>query len=519
MLFMRSPEYYTLEYYTYVADLIRKICVDEHIDFDINLGLPPRQDVMLITINHEHTLTDTLHDHNVIPTGGIPVIHHPDRKYLVKLDNFYLHSLADIMIDYSIPNIRNLESSSSTSAIAAKSVYIAPILYPVCEEQTLRTIDTLTTFAFPELHPRRKQLLEKLGPTHVNRTNCFGKEELFDLYKSTKVILNIHQKEWHHTAEELRILPALACGVIVISEDSPLKETIPYHDSVIWVPYDQIISKAKEVLADYENYRKPLDRLKTLHQENYDRLRDKIMTNSRTLDILSNKYHLDKNIATKWHIPVSRMQDVWVFKGGRIVTEQVEQRGVTIHGSHDYIPAYTAMFGPVRSSVRNLLEIGIGSVENGQMVHLTSTGYKTGNSLRCWRDYFPNARIHGIDIYSHSFTEPRITTYVADQSNTSQLDEVIKTINEPLDIIIDDGSHDGSHQVISFMHLEQYLSPTGIYVIEDVQPATIPSMQDLSAFPEVFRAHIRESYSVQLFDTRAKSGKVDDFMISFTRKH
>jgi 8-demethyl-8-alpha-L-rhamnosyltetracenomycin-C 2'-O-methyltransferase len=185
---------------------------------------------------------------------------------------------------------------------------------------------------------------------------------------------------------------------------------------------------------------------------------------------------------------------------------------------HNYIPGYTYLFDPIRMSVKTLLEIGIGSVENGQMGGITHTNYRTGNSLRCWRDYFPNASIHGIDIYPHTLNEPRITTYVADQSNRYELSKVIDSIHEPLDIIIDDGSHDGKHQVISFMYLEKYLSPSGIYVIEDVQPETIPGMQDLSAFPEDFRDYIREKYDVKIFDTREIAKKPDDFMISFKKK-
>ena len=33
---------------------------------------------------------------------------------------------------------------------------------------------------------------------------------------------------------------------------------------------------------------------------------------------------------------------------------------------------------------------------------ITKYGYKTGNSLRMWRDYFINANIHGIDIYKEA---------------------------------------------------------------------------------------------------------------------
>ena len=236
-----------------------------------------------------------------------------------------------------------------------------------------------------------------------------------------------------------------------------------------------------------------------------------------SLDEISKHYCLDKNFATSAQAIITREIKVPIFPGSKINKIRLEK---ILHYMicHNYIPAYTALFEPIRTTVKTLLEIGIGSVENGAMSGLEHTSYRTGNSLRCWRDYFPNATIHGIDIFPHTLNEPRITTYVADQSNRYQLSKVIDSIHEPLDIIIDDGSHDGKHQVISFMYLEKFLSSSGIYVIEDIQPETIPGMQDLSAFPEDFRAYIREKYDVEIFDTRGITNKRDDFMISFKRK-
>ena len=272
MLLLQGPSLIIRDYYMYISELINKICISEGITCNISLNTVARiPNCIRITINYEHTLVDSI----VAPTfpkGTIPIIDKPSETYAVRmLDLDYFDSKSHIIVDYSCPNIKNLESS----LIKSKMVYVSPMIYPVYEKDSIRTIDTLTTFFNPNL-PRRRKLLDILGDHHVNRNDCFNKDELFKLYTSTKILINIHQTEFHHTAEELRILPALACGVIVIAEDSPLKETIPYYESVIWVSYDQIVSKTREVFENYEVYRKPLDRLKTLHQENYDRLRKKI---------------------------------------------------------------------------------------------------------------------------------------------------------------------------------------------------------------------------------------------------
>jgi hypothetical protein len=204
------------------------------------------------------------------------------------------------------------------------------------------------------------------------------------------------------------------------------------------------------------------------------------------LDNLSRKYYLDKNIFTM---------------------------------CHNYIPAYESLFEKKRYETKYLLEIGIGSVENGQMSGVLSLGYKTGNSLKCWSEYFPNAKIYGIDIYEHKeLNTDKIFTYVADQSNENDMQNVIKNINTDLDIIIDDGSHNCEHQVFSFMFLNQYLTTNGVYVIEDIQPQNIDKFIDLSIFPKYYINNIKEKFDIKYFDTRKTNNRADDFMMAFIRK-
>jgi hypothetical protein len=205
-----------------------------------------------------------------------------------------------------------------------------------------------------------------------------------------------------------------------------------------------------------------------------------------SLNELSIKYKLDKNISS---------------------------------GCHNYIPGYTQLFEARRTDVKKMLEIGIGSVENGQMGGVINYGYKTGNSLKCWREYFPNATIYGIDIYEHAeLNTDRIVTYKADQSNETDLENMIKNIDGSLDIIIDDGSHVGKHQAFSFLFLNKFLSKNGIYVIEDIQPSNIYKFLDLSIFPEDSVGYIRDNFIIRYFDTRKDYGRADDFMMSFIKK-
>jgi hypothetical protein len=187
---------------------------------------------------------------------------------------------------------------------------------------------------------------------------------------------------------------------------------------------------------------------------------------------------------------------------------------------HDYIPGYKTLFDNIRSNVRTVLEIGIGSTSHQAGMRRSWPTYRSGNSLRMWRDYFDNAAIHGIDIDPAAMfsDEPRITTHLCNQSSTAELHALMTKISTPPDIIIDDGSHALNDQVISFMTLEKYLPKGGIYVIEDILAPNIERMRTLTAFSDDFQRYIRENYDIQWFDTRAHSVYDNDILMAFIRR-
>jgi len=188
---------------------------------------------------------------------------------------------------------------------------------------------------------------------------------------------------------------------------------------------------------------------------------------------------------------------------------------------HNYINSYNILFDNLnKPDVKNILEIGLGFVlSNSSTAFSQDKKYRPGNSLRMWRDYFNNSNVFGIDINPElMFNEDRIQTFVADQSNETDLQNVINRINCELDIIIDDGSHYGEHQVYSFMFLNKFLKPNGIYIIEDVMPYNINKFIDLTIFPDSYINYIRDNFVIQHHDTRQMTTRNDDFIISFTRK-
>jgi len=99
---------------------------------------------------------------------------------------------------------------------------------------------------------------------------------------------------------------------------------------------------------------------------------------------------------------------------------------------------------------------------------LLEIGVAEGDSLRAWKEIFPDTQIFGIDNKEmHKRNSPDLDVFVGDQRSTIFLDEVIKDIGIP-DIIIDDGGHTRTCQVKSIKHLFPLLKKGGVYVIEDI---------------------------------------------------
>lgn len=143
-----------------------------------------------------------------------------------------------------------------------------------------------------------------------------------------------------------------------------------------------------------------------------------------------------------------------------------------------YAPAYEMLFDHRRERVLNLLEVGIGTLKPGAPSSMDGikAGYQTGASLRAWRDYFPYARIFGLDIQDDTmFVEPRITTMLGD--STSPL--IHQHLSERwYDVIIDDGSHVPLTQIATLQNCWALLRRGGTYIIEDVIGDQLYDTQD-----------------------------------------
>jgi hypothetical protein len=137
---------------------------------------------------------------------------------------------------------------------------------------------------------------------------------------------------------------------------------------------------------------------------------------------------------------------------------------------HNYTDVYEAYFEKYRYSDINILEIGLGVIGDRIKDCIVCGRNKGGASLHMWYDYFPKAKIYGIDINECSYLDnDRIKTFVADQGNVQDLFHFTEAAQSvEFDIIIDDGSHRPDHQQISFSYFFKLLKTGGLYCVEDL---------------------------------------------------
>jgi hypothetical protein len=96
-------------------------------------------------------------------------------------------------------------------------------------------------------------------------------------------------------------------------------------------------------------------------------------------------------------------------------------------------------------------------------------GYGSGAGVKFWKSLFPEAFIYCFDRDAEG-EEDRVKVLKVDQSDLQGLQLAIEQIAHPIDLIIDDGSHHPSHQILTFACLfPALLSGNGLYAIEDIE--------------------------------------------------
>lgn len=281
-----NPPEMLFEYYRYCVALFRSSLHEKPHALNLVFGnaaasfrneLP----VVRIGLQYEHTLVRTGgRDSADAPHGLINLVDGTE-TYLVRIAEWTELRQMDIVIEYSRANAWNVASSGRFDDYARRQIVIAPVLGQIDFHSPERPRELISLFADPE-QSRRRALLDEAtrrGLPLRNIQGIFALSGLRRLYRQTRILINIHQTDHHHTFEELRVLPALMCGVIVISESSPLRTHIPYHEFIVWADYADLLAVAAEVRAHYAQHWQRMfgdgrlaALLQSLHQTNLEQV-------------------------------------------------------------------------------------------------------------------------------------------------------------------------------------------------------------------------------------------------------
>lgn len=194
-----------------------------------------------------------------------------------------------------------------------------------------------------------------------------------------------------------------------------------------------------------------------------------------------------------------------------------DKHGCDKGSKHKYHTIYESIFEPLRDKEINILEIGVFN----------------GESLKVWLDYFPNANIYGIDLFSRVamedvqvLNEERCQAIKGDSTNIATAELVKKQWPDvKFDIIIDDALHQPEANAKTMHNFFPLLKENGMYSIEDVWPLDIMNSKEwnhhwIQKRSKVYNmlkwsllAKELEGKTVTRYDNRKDTGEGDSYII------
>lgn len=192
-------------------------------------------------------------------------------------------------------------------------------------------------------------------------------------------------------------------------------------------------------------------------------------------------------------------------------------KGTVGRTAHHYHTVYENDFSPIKEEPINILEVGIWK----------------GTSHKSWLEYFPNAQVYGIDIFTRIeakevdvLKEERMHWIKHNSTRASVKTAIKREWGEDLqfDIIIDDGKHTPDANTKTLKNLMEFLKEDGAYYVEDVFPLHIMTEEEkmlpyLLQRPDDYNLMEMnkfltaiQDYNVETFDLREKTKKQDSFI-------
>ena len=153
--------------------------------------------------------------------------------------------------------------------------------------------------------------------------------------------------------------------------------------------------------------------------------------------------------------------------------------------SLNYLDVYEVYLGRLRNEPIRVLEIGV----------------RDGASLRMWEEYFPQARIFGLDIDPDCVRQQteRVCVEIGDQADPGVIERIGRGAG-PFHLIVDDGSHLNRDIIRTFEGLWPWLAAGGVYIIEDLYHSYGPREKPTKCNRRSELAHLFEQIIGQVDD-------------------
>ncbi|MEM6481931.1 MAG: hypothetical protein AAF922_10010 [Pseudomonadota bacterium] len=160
---------------------------------------------------------------------------------------------------------------------------------------------------------------------------------------------------------------------------------------------------------------------------------------------------------------------------------------------HRYTELYHMLFHAYRQQKFSFLEMGllIGGPEQGNHPDRETTD---APSIRMWLEYFPNAKIHGLDVSDFSwFKHDRFAFHRCDMGERENIKTAFAEIDPVPEIVLDDASHASHHQQFAFLEIFPKLPSGALYVIEDLrwQPNAM-ELENFTKTAHLFRGWLND---------------------------
>ncbi len=166
-------------------------------------------------------------------------------QYLLKLPSSIQ------LFDYSYGNQQIASYYQKKMRVLPYSYFVKELL-PIPKTKEICMI-------YPGKSIRRHVILNQLRKEGIpiRVISGFGKKRDEELFQY-KILLNIHFDKTYKIFEEIRCNRCIYHKMIVISETSLFDDKNPLKDRYISVPYEQIISKVKDVMKNQKKYEEEL---------------------------------------------------------------------------------------------------------------------------------------------------------------------------------------------------------------------------------------------------------------------